>query len=61
MPLPENMTESLVKSFTSNGLLDLTIAKELATQLDSGKPIQWNLLLNKQLELEKGEADETHD
>jgi len=61
MPLPENMTESLVKSFTRNGLLDLTIAKDLAAQLDSGKPIQWNLLLNKQLELEKGDADETHD
>ena len=61
MPLPEKMTESLVKSFTSNGLLDLTIAKDLAAQLDSGKPIQWNLLLNKQLELEKGDADETHD
>ena len=56
MPLPENMTESLVKSLPSYGLLDLTITKELTARLDIGKPIQWNFLLNKQLKPEKGDA-----
>lgn len=61
MPLPENMLQRLVASLTADGLLEKSVAAEIAAQLDSGKPVQWNILLNKQIELEKGGADEAHD
>lgn len=41
-------------------LLDTNLAKEVTADLDAGKPIKWNLLLTKQIELEKGGADETN-
>ena len=59
MSLPDKMPESLVKALTADDLLCDEVAKDLVKQLESGKPVTWNLLLNKQLELEKGVADET--
>jgi hypothetical protein len=40
------------------GLLDPSLAKEVTADHEAGKPIKWNLLLARQLELEKGETDE---
>ena len=61
MSLPENMPARLEKELSGKGLLDASLAKEVTSQLEVGKPIKWNLLLAKQLELEKGGADETDD
>lgn len=60
MSLPEKIPASLVRAFTSDSLLSEEVAQELVKQLESGKPVTWNLLINKQLEIEKGTADETH-
>jgi hypothetical protein len=59
MALPENMSANLEKELTKKGLLDTSLAKEVTAELEAGRPIKWNLLLAKQLELEKGGADET--
>jgi hypothetical protein len=61
MPLPENISANIEKELTKKRLLDPTLAKEVIGSLGTGKPIKWNLLLAKQLELEKGEANEAHD
>lgn len=59
MPLPDQMAASIVKALTDENLLSNAVATDLVKQLESGKPVTWNLLLNKQLEQEKGAADET--
>lgn len=61
MPLPDNMPARLEAELSKKRLLDPAVAKEVVGSLEAGKPIKWNLLLAKQLALEKGEADETHD
>jgi len=58
MPLPEDMPSRLEKSLTQGSLLDSSLAKELIEGLESGKPIKWNLILARQLQLEKEAADE---
>lgn len=58
MPLPENMSANLEKELAKKGLLDTSLAKEVTEGLEAGMPIRWNLLLAKQIELEKGGADE---
>ena len=59
MSLPKNMSVNLEKELTQNGLLDTSLAKEVTADLEAGKPIKWNILLAKQLQLEKGGGDET--
>jgi len=59
MALPENMSANLEKELTQKGLLDTSLAKEITAELETGRPIKWNLLLAKQLKLEKGGVDET--
>lgn len=61
MPLPDNMPARLEAELSKKRLLDPAVAKEVVGSLEAGKPIKWKLLLAKQLALEKGEADETHD
>ena len=61
MALPENMSANLERELTKKALLDTSLAKEVTTDLEAGKPIKWNLLLAQQLELEKGEANEADD
>ena len=61
MALPEHMSANLERELPKNGLLDPSLAKEVTADLEAGRPIKWNLLLAKQLELEKGEANETND
>jgi hypothetical protein len=61
MTLPENMPSNLEKELTKTGLLAVSLAKEVTADLEGGKPIKWNLLLAKQLELEKGGTNEAHD
>lgn len=61
MALPQNMPANLEKELTKNGLLDTSLAKEVTAELEAGRPIKWNLLLAKQLELEKGGTDEAND
>ena len=61
MPLPEHMSANLERELSGKGLLDASLAKEVTSQLEAGKPIKWNLLLAKQLELEKGGANEADD
>ncbi len=61
MPLPENMSANLERELTKKRLLDTSLAKEVTADLEAGRPIKWNLMLAKQIELEKGAADETHD
>lgn len=58
MPLPENMSADLEKELARKGLLDTSLAKEVTADLEACRPIKWNILLAKQLELEKGGADE---
>jgi len=58
MTLPERMSANLEKQLTQNELLDTGLAKEVIADLDVGKSIKWNLVLAKQLEIEKGGADE---
>jgi hypothetical protein len=60
MPLPEKMPESLLSTLTVDHLFSEVIAQEIVKQLENDKPVTWNFLLNKQLELEKGDRDETH-
>lgn len=52
------MPASLEKELIKKSLLDASLAKEVVADLEAGKPIKWNILLAKQLELEKGGADE---
>jgi hypothetical protein len=61
MSLPENMNVNLEKALTQNGILEASLAKEATSDLEAGKPIKWNLMLTKQLGLEKGEAREVDD
>lgn len=60
MPLPEKIPESLIASLTANDLLADEVAQDIVKQLENDKAVTWNILLNKQLELEKGDLDETH-
>lgn len=55
------MPARLEAELSKKRLLDPSVAKEVVGSLEAGKPIKWKLLLAKQLALEKGEADETHD
>jgi hypothetical protein len=55
------MPARLEAELAKKRLLDPSVAKEVVGSLEAGKPIKWNLFLAKQLALEKGEADETHD
>lgn len=61
MALPENMSTNLERELTKKGLLDTGLAKEVTAELEAGRPIKWNLLLAKQIQLEKGGADEADD
>jgi len=61
MSLPENMPAILEKALTQTGILEASLAREVTTDLGVGKPIKWNLLLAKQLQLEKGGTDEADD
>lgn len=61
MPLPKNMSTNLETELTKNGLLSTSLAKEVTAELEAGRPIKWNLLLAKQIEVEKGEANEAND
>lgn len=61
MPLPQNISANIEKELAKNGLLDPALTKEVTAGLEAGKPIKWNLLLAKQIEIEKGGVDEAHD
>lgn len=61
MPLPVDMPSRLERSLTQGDLLDASLAKEVIDGLESGKPIKWNLILARQLQLEKEAADEADD
>lgn len=61
MPLPEDMPSRLEKYLTQGDLLDTSLAKEVIEDLESGKPIKWNLILARQLQLEKEAANEADD
>ena len=61
MPLPENISPNLENELIKKGLLDTSLAKEMTADLEAGKSIKWNLMLAKQLELEKGEGNEIDD
>lgn len=61
MALPEHMSASLERELTKKGLLDTSLAKEVTAELEAGRPVKWNLLLAKQVELEKGGTDEADD
>ncbi len=52
------MASDLERELTKEALLDARLAKDVTSDLEAGKPIKWNLLLAKQLELEKGGHDE---
>ena len=60
MPLPENIAQRVEQALSQNGLLEQNLAQEVVAHLDSERPIRWNLLLARQLQLEKGGADETN-
>lgn len=61
MPLPVDVPSRLERSLTLGDLLDASLAKEVIDGLESGKPIKWNLILARQLQLEKEAADEADD
>lgn len=61
MALPENMSANLERELTNKELLGTSLAKEVTAELEAGRPIKWNLLLAKQLELEKGGTNEADD
>lgn len=61
MPLPSDMPALLEQALTKGGLLETTLAKEVIAGLEAGKPIKWNLLLAKQLQVEKEAANEADD
>ncbi|GEP46228.1 hypothetical protein BGE01nite_55190 [Brevifollis gellanilyticus] len=61
MPLPEDMPSRLERSLTKGDLLDASLVKEVIDGLESGKPIKWNLILARQLQLEKEGVDEADD
>ncbi len=58
MPLPENMSKSLVAALSADGLLKEDLAQDVASHLESGKPVNWNLLMSKELRSEKEDGDE---
>lgn len=60
MPLPDKIAHRVEEALSLNGLLAADLAKEVADHLDAERPIRWNLLLARQLELEKGGVDETN-
>lgn len=61
MPLPEKMQQSIESAISREGLLDPALATRVVSDMDKGKKVQWNLILNKQLELEKGGGNEADD
>jgi hypothetical protein len=61
MALPEHMSVNLERELTKKGFLDTSLAKEITADLEVGRPIKWNLLLARQIELEKGGDDEADD
>ena len=58
MPLPEKIIKRLEEGFVSKEILDAELTKQVMVAMNSGKAINWNLVLNKQLKIEKGGADE---
>jgi hypothetical protein len=58
MALPENMSANLERELTKKALLDPSLANEVTAELEAGRSIKWNLLLAKQIELEKGDVNE---
>ncbi|RKX35665.1 MAG: hypothetical protein DRP71_02660 [Verrucomicrobia bacterium] len=58
MPLPDNMSTSLEAALTADGLLKKELAEEITAQLNSQRPVNWNLLMSKELEPEKEGTDE---
>lgn len=61
MPLPSDMPPHLERALTHGGILETTLANEVISGLESGKPIKWNLLLAKQLQVEKEAGNEADD
>ncbi|WP_170267109.1 hypothetical protein [Brevifollis gellanilyticus] len=55
------MPSRLERSLTKGDLLDASLVKEVIDGLESGKPIKWNLILARQLQLEKEGVDEADD
>lgn len=52
------MSKSLEAALTADGLLKEELAKEVVGQLESGKPVNWKLLMSKELRPEKEDGDE---
>ncbi len=59
MNLPQQSAKLILGSLNSESLLEESAAAELVEALEKQKSINWNLVLTKQFESEKGGHDET--
>ena len=58
MSLPDLSSERILAAITAKPLLDKEAADELLDTLNKQKEVNWNLVLTKQFESEKGGQDE---
>lgn len=52
MPLPKSIHQNLPNLLSKDSFLANNLATEVIDNLEKDKPVNWNLVLNKQLELE---------
>lgn len=59
MKIPDQSAEKILTDLTSKHLLEKSAAAEVVEALEKGKDVNWNIVLSKQFEAEKGGHDET--
>jgi len=61
MPLPESLKKRITERLCSEKLLNDKSVAALVKNLDASKPINWNIVLNQQVEADHPEDHETDD
>jgi hypothetical protein len=58
MLLPKDLITKLTQKLEADQLLTPDLASNVASSLEKGAPINWNILLSSQLKAEEGDTDE---
>lgn len=59
MKLPEESSKRIIDELTKEPLLEDAAAKDVVDSIGNDKPVNWNIVLTKQFQSEKGTDDET--
>jgi hypothetical protein len=61
MKIPEQISGNIKSRLLADGVLSESTSDEVVQGLDDSKPINWNVLLNKEIQPKKEGVDETND